>query len=177
MEHGPITLEHARIIAYHEAGHAVATTMRWDARLTSVDLRRRSGQDAMTYMSHRPVDTPFLCFAGPWAELRYLWGTRPLDDVHEDGCTFHEALDGMWDPGAPGYQDWEAARPYDPLATRPAGMSFSQWGQAFADRQDKWCRELEQVWPLVTAVAEHLVLHQSLTPDELDELVEVNAAG
>ena len=175
IQHGPMTLEHTRAIAYHEAGHVVATTMRGSARFNSLDLRRHPDRDGITYMSHYPWDTPFLCFAGPWAEARLNWGDRPMDDEDDEGCVFRDHLTGMTLPGAPGRGDWEQSRLYDPLASCPDGMDREQWEDFYQQRQDTWCYELERQWPLIQAVADHIMQCWTLTPSDLDRLVQQHA--
>ncbi len=162
------TTEELHRVAHHEAGHIVATTMRGDSTFTGADITKTTEHDGITHMSLKPCDIPFNSYAGPWAEARADWGDRPLDDLDPEGLTFSDYVGGAFLDG--GRADAEAMRLHDDLAAM-RGEDSDAWHELTATDEQTWTHELEQMWPVVQAVAEHLIEHRTLTPAELHNIV------
>ncbi|MEO4038410.1 hypothetical protein V3N95_03825 [Micrococcaceae bacterium Sec6.3] len=176
MEHGPITFDHARAVAHHEAGHAVATTLRGGCTFQGIDLTRTPERDAITYMNVKPTDMPFVSYAGPWAEGRAEWGTCPLDDEDEDGLTLDDYITGAFLAG--GVDDFQDMRRFDTLPDEaPPGWPEHEqpWAEVRARREQSWNMQLERAWPVIQAVAAHLIAHGTITPGELESITEQDA--
>ncbi|MGP5124284.1 hypothetical protein ACTXJU_15590 [Glutamicibacter ardleyensis] len=143
-------------VAIHEAGHAVAATLRGGSKLISVDLTETSERDGITWHNSKPFDNPFIAYAGPWAEARHAWGEKEtLGEFDEDGLTFSDYLGGAFIAGGEhDLQVIESGRLKDlPEGTDPAALQ--------ASTELTWALQLESVWPAIQAVANDLM--QGLT--------------
>ena len=154
------------VAAHHEAGHAVAATMRGGSTLTSVSLSPEHGA-GITSFNAKAADGPFITYAGLWAQARYLWGDRPQDGVDDEGCEFQDYVAGAF-LNQP--EDAEALAVWWRTAEM-AEMERAMPG-VNARTEECWQHELEQVWPAVAQVA-HLLLDGHKVDDAtVRELVE-----
>lgn len=151
------------ITAHHEAGHAVASVMRGGSSFRSVDLSNADDGHGLTLHRCKPTDGPFIAYAGPWAEARYLWPADvPLDGEDEEGTTFDEHVTGVL-LGQP-----------DDAAALAADDERVQQLRAFGVEVDPyavWHMELERVWPAVQSVAAQLLSGDVLTDADVRQTV------
>ena len=154
------------VAAHHEAGHAVAATMRGGSTLTSVSLSPEHGT-GITSFHAKPFDGPFITYAGLWAEARYLWGDRPLDGVDDGEGEFQDFVAGAF-----------LGQPEDAAALL-AWRSTAEMGEmegalpgAHLRTEECWQRELEQVWPAVVQVARLLLDGHNVDDAIVRELME-----
>ncbi len=137
------------VVAFHEAGHAVAAVMRGGSSLTSVSLNEHRHGAGITRFRALVFDQPFVVWAGPWAEARHAWGDRPFDSEDEDGCILDDYVAGVF-----------LAQPGDAEGYRLALRALSDLGvpdDAIATTEGIWAREMEGVWPVIEAVAAALL--------------------
>ncbi len=132
------------LAAWHEAGLAVV--MQGQSTLVSVALGDRHGE-GLTRRRGKPGDEPFIAYAGPWAEARYRWRDRLLED--EDGLTFGDHVHGAL-----------LAQPDDAAIVRRAGAKARASGlppelvRQLDWRTDVvWQMRLQRGWPAITAVS------------------------
>ncbi|MEO3757065.1 hypothetical protein ABGB19_02080 [Mycobacterium sp. B14F4] len=155
--------------AHHEAGHAVAAVARGGQLirvfLGTVDWTTDDmSADTTGGTEHRTddVDRPFVTFAGPWAEAKWMVANEPdLDD-------FHEALDYVWDENFDGdtakYEGRVAA-----LEAVAAQLGLGHVGRAW---EVGWAYELDDLLPAIEAVAAMLIRGEEVTHEVVRELVE-----
>jgi len=142
--------------AHHEAGHVAAGCL----RATSLRWVRRGAVPGEGLMTHTGPswNTPFVAWAGPWAEARYSWGDRPADAEDEDGLSFADRLAGVFHfhPA-----DLQAVLAYgDELAQMlptDAAVDLERAGER------EWTAEMERVWPAVEKVAARLLTGAKIT--------------
>ena len=168
------------LTAFHEAGHAVAALMRGGSSLLSVSLSVAHGEGITWHRSH-VWDQAFIAYAGPWAEARYEWGDRPLDDLDDDGCTFDEVIAGCTLAGGAG------DAPIIDQGLSPEGIAAElgadsgsadvadQLREIAAARESTWRMELERVWPTVGTVAARLLAGETVTNAEVAALLEADS--
>lgn len=167
-------ITHMEAVAHHEAGHAVAATMRGDGAFTGLDLEATRERDAITYTRTKPCDVPFVAYAGPWAEARATWGDRPLDGQDDDGATFPDYIAAAFLMG--GHDDLEDMKRHDLLpADPPDGWTggLDAWRKVPQTRERLWGEELEYAWPTIRAVAAHIMRHRALAPADLERIASV----
>ena len=152
------------LAAIHEAGHAVAAVMRGDSTLTSVSLSERHGE-GITWSNGKPFDSGFSAYAGPWAEARYKWGDRPLDDEDDEGYTFDIIVVGVLLEQASDRAVWREN------AAEHARIC-EQVGIAPGAREEVWNMELSRVWPAMQSVAALLLEGETVTDVQVRALVE-----
>lgn len=158
------------IAAHHEAGHAVAATMRGDSSVTSVELGEMHGT-GLTWTRSKGFDSAFVAWAGPWAEARFIWPDgQDLTTVDEQGRTFLEVVDialGL-QPADHAPVVAEESR----LATiqPPEGMEHQA---LLRDQYRVWSDELHGVWPAIRWVAEALLDQRTLSDAEVRQALEV----
>ena len=169
------------VTAHHEAGHAVAAVMRGGSSLRSIDMENAHNGHATTWHRSKPVDAPFIAYAGPWAEARYQWPDAiPLDGLDDEGLTFDDHVAGVM------LQQSE-----DAAAVAPNDAQYRAFRQSVADMSanppphydelvrsvegsgpyDVWQRELVRAWPAIQAVAARLVAGDDLEDDDVRQLV------
>lgn len=151
------------LTAHHEAGHAVASVMRGGSSFRSVDLSRADEGHGLTLHRCKPTDGPFIAYAGPWAEARYLWPADvPLDGEDDDGMTFGDYVAGIF-LGQP--DDAAALAPDDErvLLLRAHGVEVDPYAV--------WHMELERAWPAVQRVAARLLAGDVLTDADVRQTV------
>ncbi|MDN4520521.1 hypothetical protein JN086_14355 [Mycolicibacterium austroafricanum] len=156
-----------RQTARHEAGHAVAVVVRggYLEELLFVDPHFADQTAIRTGIArHRTPDEhqPFVTFAGPWAQAKWMVEHDP--DVDD----FDEALDFAWEwDGAEVDLDSDAARYVQRFADLAQGTDHSvdsrQWEIA-------WMEELEGLWPVITEVA-ILMLSSRVTHAMVEEVL------
>jgi hypothetical protein len=152
------------LAAWHEAGHAVAAVMRGESRLKSVALDEERHGAGLTEHSSKSFDNAFIAFAGPWAEARYGWGDRPLDDDDDDGLYFDDHLFGVQMEQPADAAILESAR----AEARAAGLPpDSVW-----HTEQVWQMELERVWSAIAAVAGALRAGATVTHEGVESLVD-----
>ena len=77
------------LTAIHEAGHVVAVILR-GGNVDAITIDPGS----TTYTVNR-AEWPFVAYAGPWAQARYLWArdpSRPFSD-HLEQCVAEQSVD------------------------------------------------------------------------------------
>jgi hypothetical protein len=140
-----------------------AAVMRGESRLKSVALDEQRHGAGLTEHSSRSFDKAFIAFAGPWAEARYGWGDRALDD-HDDGLYFDDHLFGVQMEQPADAAILEAAR----AEARAAGVSpDSAWRT-----EQVWRMELERVLSAIAAVAGALRAGATVTHEGVESLVD-----
>jgi len=133
------------LTAHHEAGHAVAGCMRGSV-LRSVCLGEVAG-DGLTVHRGPSWADPFVGYAGPWAEARYIWGDRPADAEDAEGLVFGDYLFGIFlTSGAE-----------DLLEVSAASSSRAT--------ERTWACELRVVWPAIEATAVSLLAGEVITDE------------
>ena len=168
------------LTAFHEAGHAVAALMRGGSSLLSVSLSDTHGEGITWHRSH-VWDQPFIAYAGPWAEARYEWGDRPLDDLNDDGCTFEDELAGcLFQGGSDDSVVIDRALGLGSIAAElglDAGNpdAVNRLREIAAARESVWQMELERAWLAVCAVAPRLVAGETVTNAEVAALLEADS--
>lgn len=158
------------LAAHHEAGHAVAGCLRGSI-LRSIALGEVDG-DGLTVHRGPCWDDPFVSFAGPWAEARYIWGDRPADEENEDYLVFADHLFGIF-LGA-GAEDWAVLQAhfdgYAGLATMLPPQVTA--GDLVRLTEQVWARELQAVWPAIETVATRLLAGEECTHARVNTLLE-----
>lgn len=177
--------ERLHITAHHEAGHAVAALMRGGGECHRITIEPTETHWGMTRTTVKPFvdDAGFSTFAGPWADARVRWPAElPFDECDEDGCTFADLITEVFVNDADGDLEqyeavWESDRvqiaPREGKLALPEGFSpmTEEWYEA------KWSDELEQVWPVIQALATRLMEVRTMTGDETTKLVHAGLAG
>jgi hypothetical protein len=151
-------------VAYHEAGHAVATVLRDGSferqfTITSADDYRES-----TCSLSLGRDPGFVAWAGLWAQARAEWCVRPRD---EGGHEFVLA-------------DY-------PLTSHPSGSGTDRliveqhfaslpWSSMRAGTERVWGMELTRMWPAIQQVAEWLLVGEAVTNQRVRDLTDVEMA-
>lgn len=131
----------ADLAAYHEAGHAVAVVAR-SGTLNSVHHHEHGG--GLTKSTRWLFDDPFMTWAGPWSEARFLWPPdRDLDEETEEEYIFADYVFGVLQsqPSDRGVLD-DYNETIDPAA--------------LAEFYEAWHDELVALWPAIQSVAERL---------------------
>jgi hypothetical protein len=166
--------------AHHEAGHAVAALMRGGGECHGITLEPTGTHWGMTRTRTKMFvdDAAFSTYAGPWADARAQWPAGLPIDEHDDdgGYWFHERVTETFeDNGDDDLENYEPAWENDPVQqairsgklTLPEGCPpmTQEWYEA------KWSRELEDVWPVIQALATRLLDVRTMTGDEVTKLV------
>lgn len=152
------------ITAHHEAGHAVAAVLRGGSSLTSVTLSEAHGE-GITWGRHKPADSSFFAYAGPWAEARYAWPADvPLDGEDAEWLTFEDYVTGviLHQPS-----DAAAVAAHDQQV-----MDLRAQGLDVPAAYTVWHDELERVWPAVQQVAAWLLDGRTVTDADVRALVD-----
>lgn len=161
----PLEPTQRTLTAHHEAGHTVAAVMRGGSSFRSVDLSRADDGHGLTLHRSKRIDGPFIAYAGPWAEARYLWPAGvPLDGEDGDGTTFGDHVAGVF-----------LAQPDDLAALAPDDERVQRL-RAFdveADPYAVWHMELERAWPAVQVVAARLLSGDVLTDADVRQAAQV----
>lgn len=150
--------EEMRATAWHEAGHVTARfTKRLPVRYAT--LRPRGG-DALGFTAvparmRSAWDIAVVAHAGPIAQGMYEWRTRAGDD---GGLEEQDYVLGAYLAG--GSCDLAAAS-VAPQAVGPDGGDLFEWSAR---------RLLEVYWPVVTAIAEGLLTHMTLSGTAMKKL-------
>jgi hypothetical protein len=155
--------------AHHEAGHAVAAVARGgflvEIVLPEVDWSSDDiDADAPGYARHqtKPVNAPFVTFAGPWAEARWSVEHDPEIDSLDD------ALDYAWINQSDG--DGERYDGFvNALDEVAASIGLSPVGRAW---EWEWRDELDELWPAVCAVAAALLAGEVVTHERVQAAVD-----
>ena len=157
-------IDEVRVVtAHHEAGHAVAATMRGGATLTSVTLSQRHGE-GITWVRHKRWDQAFCACAGISAEARHAWGARPIDAQDDDGLEFVDDVTGVR-LVQKGDADMTTASAREALAmVVPRDL--------VAAPTAAWNRELEAVWSAVQAIARRLLDGLQVTDADVRALID-----
>ena len=171
----PTTTETPRdartLAAYHEAGHAIAGCMRGSV-LRSVHLGEVAG-DGLTVHRGPSWDDPFISYAGPWAEARFIWGDRPATEEDEEYLVFGDHLFGIF--LGTGAEDWcELSEHFAELA----GLAAMLPPEITADdlvrlTESAWAREMEAVWPAIEETATRLLAGAEITDATVGEALRV----
>jgi len=157
------------LTAYHEAGHAVAGVMRGSV-LRSVHLGEVAG-DGLTVHRGPSWDDPFISYAGPWAEARFIWGDRPADEEDEDYLVFADHLFGVF--LGVGAEDWAVLREHFAGLAGLAAMLPPEITAGDLERitESKWTLELQAVWPAIETVATSLLAGAEITDERVGEAI------
>ncbi|CAM3829609.1 M50 family metallopeptidase [Tsukamurella strandjordii] len=155
------------LAAHHEAGHAMAAVMRGGSslRAASIDLDRPG--HGLTRFRSAQWDFGFIAYAGPWAEARFKWGDRPLDERDEDDCEFSGYVVGVLvnqPDDATAWRSWLHAPEQESLrkALADQGMTFAP--------EVGWERDLEAVWTQIQALATRIHARELVTDREVRAL-------
>lgn len=157
------------VAAHHEAGHAMAAVMRGGSSLRGVTIDVDRPGHGLTLHRTAPWDNGFVAYAGPWAEARYLWGSGPLDERDDDGCTFSDCVVGVL-LHQPGDAAMWGAWLHEP-AQENARQAMADVGMTFAP-EEVWDRELELVWPEIQTLAQRIRAGEVVTDAEVRHLYE-----
>ena len=156
--------ETSEIIAYHEAGHALmAVLLGGEVRLVTIEPDNDDGPDRQgdTEVLWRRVpegDKEFakkavqVCLAGPVAEMIY------------SGEPYHPGFVAEW--AADWREAWEAAIPLH--ADERKRLKYLE------DVSIRLYHRLkeEDLWSALASLADHLLAHESLEGDQVQEIVE-----
>ncbi len=159
------------LAAHHEAGHAIAGCLRGSV-LRSIALGEVDG-DGLTVHRGPSWDDPYVSYAGPWAEARFLWGDRPADEENEDYLVFADHLFGVF-LGA-GAEDWQELQAHYARLAELAGLLPPEITAGDLERitTQKWAVELEAVWPAIELIATHLLAGEEITDENVGEAIRV----
>lgn len=155
------------IAAHHEAGHAVAATMRGGSTLTSVELSEVHGE-GITWHNGHTWDFAFIAYAGMWAEARLSWPRAEPTGEDGDGLTFDDYVTGVY-LTQPDDAAIVSAR-QDEL--RSYGLDPERLREAIRGDEITWGRELEHVWPVVCQVARMLLDGETVTASDVLRLLK-----
>ena len=151
------------LTVYHESGHALlATILGAKVRSMTIDPDRddgakRSGDTQirwpMSRMSARQLaeSTVQVCLAGPVAEMVYT------------GEPYHPGLISEW--AADWQAAWSAAQTLH-VNERQRLASLEQ----VCIRLHHWLRR-DEIWAALASIADHLLAHETLEGEEIDEIV------
>jgi hypothetical protein len=157
--------------AHHEAGHAVAAVVRGgyvvEIQLGRVDwLSHEETDDEIGFVRHRTALTnqPFVTFAGPYAEAKWMVESDPdVDDLND-------AIDYAWSNNSDGdsakYDDFTA-----PLRELAAELGLSPVGPAW---EMQWSDELDDLWPVIVEVAAMLLRGEDVTHAQVLDAINRN---
>lgn len=140
-----------RKTAYHEAGHAVAATMRGGAEaVRSIYIDWDQAGHGMTWHRSKVCDNPFIAYAGAWAEVRLEVAELNPDDLS---------------PSVPMGSVDEVLhfQPDDARLLTDTYFPVEGWG--WESKRGVWHMELEREWAVITAVAERLWEDQDVNAD------------
>jgi hypothetical protein len=165
------TTEERRVTAHHEAGHAIAALMRGGGEVTSITIDPTADYMGCAGVRSKSFDTPFIIFAGPWAEARCQWTGDTLDGLDDDGCEFidHVTAAFMSNSDGDGTVYGEALEHDVYELARRSG--FLAEGGMEVDRETAWSEELERMWPVVQLLAERLLIG-AVSGQEAADLVD-----
>lgn len=148
--------------AHHEAGHAVAAVARGGYLLEIVLGQADWSNDDLDadtpgYTSHRtePENAPFVTFAGPWATAMWMVENDP------DVDSFDDAMEYAWDDSVDG-DTAKYGGLVDQLNDEAHRLGLGHVGALW---EDEWCGELEELWPVIRAVAAMLLRGETVTHD------------
>jgi hypothetical protein len=162
---GPLNLRRSMldIVAYHEAGHALmAVILGGEVRQVTIepaddDGPPREGDTQVVWRGYRDAPREFaqtavqVCLAGPVAEMIY------------SGDSYHPGLVAAW---AGDWQDaWEAAAPLH--ADERKRLAYLEQVSIRLYRQ----LSQDDVWAALAAVADHLLAHETLEGEQVEEIV------
>ncbi|MFN3004594.1 hypothetical protein [Mycolicibacterium wolinskyi] len=137
-------MDERAITTHHEAGHAVAASMRGGSEPVSVTIEPTDGHLGYTRWCGKPCDNAFITFAGPWAEARAQWPLPILDGEDTDGATFADYIAAAWlrnrDGDAADYQ-------------RATQVDRELLGDHYDEvaRESIWQLQLERQWSAIQA--------------------------
>jgi len=151
------------LIAYHEAGHALAAVLLGaEVQLVTIapdndDGPERQGDTQVVWRTAGMSDKEFarkavqVSLAGPVAEMIY------------SGEPFHPGHVAEW--GADWRDAWEAAAPMH--RDKHRRLEFLEWitTKLYIRFKD------EELWPALAALADHLLAHETLDGEQVEEIV------
>lgn len=148
--------------AHHAAGHAVAAVSR-GGTLIEITLGNADWSsdnldaDVPGYTLHhtKAENAPFVTFAGPWATA--MWTVENEPDVD---C-FDDAMHYAWDDSVDGDTAKYGAL-VDQLNDEAHRLGLGHIGPLW---ESNWCRELEELWPVIRDVAGMLLRGDTVTHD------------
>ncbi len=153
------------LAAWHEAGHAVAVALRGGSTLTSVSLGAVHGEGLTEHRS-KGCDSPFIAWAGAWAEARCQWPAGVPLDGETDYGTLSDCILGVLlaQPDDLGVvqEHWRAQR--ECALPLPAS-------EAVVPDEVIWTLEMERVLPVVAEVAARLLGGQPVTHGAVVEML------
>ena len=150
-------------LAHHEAGHAVAAVARGgylvEIFLGEVDWTTDGGDDVPGHTRHqtKPVNAPFVTYAGPWATAK--WTVENDPDVDD----FDNALEYAWDDAADG-DALKYGGAVDQLNEFAQQLGLGWVGAAW---EADWHWELEELWPVICEIAALLLRGETVTHDDV----------
>lgn len=163
------------LTACHEAGHAVATLMRGGGTFVSVTIEPTDEYEGLTHVRVKDWDSPFVSYAGPWAEARARWPLGPpIWEIDEDGGSFDDYVVGALMANPSDFQACIEPPTETEAAIRQEIENYLGDGIQDADaaREQIWNRELEDAWLVIESVARLLMDGTSVTPDIVGALLD-----
>jgi len=151
-------------IAYHEAGHAVATVLRDGSYVRPFTITSADDYPDRTCHLSPGRDPGFVAWAGPWAQARAEWCERPLESSGDE-FVFADHLLTAYLSG--GHTDWLIVEQH--FASLP-------WSSMRAGTERVWGMELTRMWPAIQQVAEWLLVGEPVTGQRVRDLTAVEMA-
>lgn len=155
------------ITAHHEAGHAVAVCMRGGSELRAVVIDEEHHGNGLTTFRSKPVDNGFIAYAGCWAQARFLWGTRALDECDDEGLEFPDCVMGVLIEQPGDAEIVDAATIAHRATLESAGLDHLSH-----DAHAVWMMELERQWLTIQTVAGALLSEGVVTTASIRQLIE-----
>jgi Peptidase M50B-like len=153
------------VVAFHEAGHAVATVVR-GGKCCRITIEPDEDYDGQTNVTAAQHNMAFVTYAGPWAEARATW-TGPVAGKDEDGSTFKDHVALAFERNAEG--DLRQYR----LLMADLAAAYGNLNALFTfESETAWGCELEVKWPVIREVAELLMAQVDVSTEVVSALLE-----
>lgn len=150
--------------AYHHAGHAVAAAMRGLGRFDDALLASTpEGAPGLDWADAPAPALPFVAYAGPWAQARAGWAEAGYTGEDERGRHFEDHVADLL-LGCPEDAMAVALAEYDVASLlRDGGADDDECWRWVRGVLFAWRGELEDMWPVVGAVAGDLLAGRAVS--------------
>jgi hypothetical protein len=150
------------VVAFHEAGHAVASVMR-GGTFCGITIHHDGDRDGSRNVKAAAHHLAFVTYAGPWAEARATW-TGPV--AGKDGSTFKDHVALAFERNAEG--DLRQYR----LLMADLRAAYGDLNTLFTiESETAWGCELEAKWRVIREVAELLIAQADVSTEVVSALL------